>query len=127
MADYEDIILTREGRTATICINRPKKYNAFRPRTVVELVDAFLSHVREGEGASEREADVIRDVIESLHHWGIERVLLLNAHDGNIPSIEVAAPRVRIDRSEPEIVTRPPGWSELTLVRAWLTAAAVRP
>ena len=42
MADYEDILFTREGRTATICINRPKKYNAFRPRTVVELLDAFL-------------------------------------------------------------------------------------
>ncbi|MGR8919498.1 MAG: enoyl-CoA hydratase-related protein, partial [Gammaproteobacteria bacterium] len=30
-----------DGRTATITINRPKKYNAFRPRTVVELIDAF--------------------------------------------------------------------------------------
>jgi 2-ketocyclohexanecarboxyl-CoA hydrolase len=42
MSDYEDIIYTEEGRTATICINRPHKYNAFRPRTVVELLDAFL-------------------------------------------------------------------------------------
>ncbi|MGD9603477.1 MAG: enoyl-CoA hydratase-related protein [Gammaproteobacteria bacterium] len=42
MSSYEDIILTREGRTAIVCINRPRKYNAFRPRTVVELVDAFL-------------------------------------------------------------------------------------
>ncbi|MBI2803140.1 MAG: enoyl-CoA hydratase/isomerase family protein [Gammaproteobacteria bacterium] len=42
MSTYEDIILTREGRTATVSINRPKKYNAFRPRTVVELLDAFL-------------------------------------------------------------------------------------
>ncbi|MDA0824593.1 MAG: enoyl-CoA hydratase-related protein [Proteobacteria bacterium] len=42
MNDYEDIIYSVEGRTATICINRPKKYNAFRPRTVVELLDAFL-------------------------------------------------------------------------------------
>ena len=41
MSAYEDILLTRDGRTATICINRPKKYNAFRPRTVVELIDAF--------------------------------------------------------------------------------------
>ncbi len=42
MSDYEDILLERDGRTATITINRPEKYNAFRPRTVVELVDAFL-------------------------------------------------------------------------------------
>ncbi len=42
MSTYEDILFTTEGRTATICINRPKKYNAFRPRTVVELLDAFL-------------------------------------------------------------------------------------
>ncbi|MFT4583831.1 MAG: 2-ketocyclohexanecarboxyl-CoA hydrolase [Gammaproteobacteria bacterium] len=42
MNDYEDIIYSVEGRTGTICINRPKKYNAFRPRTVVELLDAFL-------------------------------------------------------------------------------------
>ena len=41
MSDYEDIIYEVDGRTATITINRPKKYNAFRPRTVVELIDAF--------------------------------------------------------------------------------------
>lgn len=41
MSNYEDIIYSEEGRTATICINRPHKYNAFRPRTVVELLDAF--------------------------------------------------------------------------------------
>ena len=40
--DYEDIVYTEEGRTATIRINRPKVYNAFRPRTVVELINAFL-------------------------------------------------------------------------------------
>jgi exonuclease SbcD len=33
-------------------------------RSDAELVDAFLRHVREGEGASEREAEVIRDVID---------------------------------------------------------------
>lgn len=33
-------------------------------RSDVELVDAFLGHVREGEGASERERDLIRDVID---------------------------------------------------------------
>lgn len=33
-------------------------------RSDAELVDAFLSHVRDGEGASDREAEVIRDVID---------------------------------------------------------------
>ena len=41
MSNYEDIIYEVNGRTATITINRPEKYNAFRPRTVVELIDAF--------------------------------------------------------------------------------------
>ncbi len=41
MSHYADIIYEVEGRTATITINRPEKYNAFRPRTVVELIDAF--------------------------------------------------------------------------------------
>ncbi|MCW3493498.1 exonuclease SbcCD subunit D [Microbacterium sp. SSM24] len=33
-------------------------------RSDAELVDAFLVHVREGEGASAREAEVVRDVID---------------------------------------------------------------
>ena len=40
--NYDDIIYEQNGRTATITINRPEKYNAFRPRTVIELLDAFL-------------------------------------------------------------------------------------
>ena len=33
-------------------------------RSDAELVDAFLAHVREGEGASPREAEVVRDLID---------------------------------------------------------------
>ena len=40
--EYEDIVYEVNGRTATIRINRPRVYNAFRPRTVVEMLDAFL-------------------------------------------------------------------------------------
>ena len=36
----EDIVYEVKGRTAAIRINRPRVYNAFRPRTVVEMVDA---------------------------------------------------------------------------------------
>ena len=41
--------------------------------------------------SADTQTRVIADVLESLHHWGIHRVLLLNAHDGNIPPSEVAA------------------------------------
>lgn len=40
--EYQDIVYTVTGRTAEIRLNRPKVYNAFRPRTVVEMIDAFL-------------------------------------------------------------------------------------
>jgi 2-ketocyclohexanecarboxyl-CoA hydrolase len=42
--DYQDIVVERKGRTATIRINRPDVYNAFRPKTVVEMLDAFLTN-----------------------------------------------------------------------------------
>jgi exonuclease SbcD len=35
-----------------------------RARSDAELVDAFLSHVRDGDGASPAEAEVVRDVID---------------------------------------------------------------
>ena len=45
--NYEDILLDRcdEG-IARVAINRPEKRNAFRPRTVMELCNAF-SHIRD--------------------------------------------------------------------------------
>ena len=40
--DYQDVLLDRsEDGIARVAINRPAKRNAFRPRTVVELCDAF--------------------------------------------------------------------------------------
>ncbi|HVD01583.1 MAG TPA: enoyl-CoA hydratase-related protein [Candidatus Dormibacteraeota bacterium] len=38
---YTDVLYEVEGTTALITINRPERYNAFRGRTVDELVDAF--------------------------------------------------------------------------------------
>ena len=40
--DYEDILYDVKNAVATVTINRPKVYNAFRPRTCVEMLDAFM-------------------------------------------------------------------------------------
>ncbi len=39
--NFEDILYTEENHVATITINRPEVYNAFRGRTCVELIRAF--------------------------------------------------------------------------------------
>jgi len=41
--DYEDIRLERNGLVSRITIDRPHAMNAVRPRTYVELVDAFTT------------------------------------------------------------------------------------
>ncbi len=41
VADYTDIIYEHAGGIARITINRPEVRNAFRPETVMELMDAF--------------------------------------------------------------------------------------
>ena len=41
MHEFEDVAYTVEEGLATIAINRPERYNAFRARTVDELIAAF--------------------------------------------------------------------------------------
>jgi naphthoate synthase len=38
---YEDIIYSKQDGVATVSINRPWVLNAFRPRTIDEMLDAF--------------------------------------------------------------------------------------
>ena len=39
--EYEDIIFEKSGGIAKVTINRPEKRNAFRPKTVFEMLEAF--------------------------------------------------------------------------------------
>ena len=39
--DYEDILFENFEGIAKITINRPEVYNAFRPKTNEEMLDAF--------------------------------------------------------------------------------------
>lgn len=46
---------------------------------------------------------VLQDVLTSLRHWGVKKVLILNGHDGNIPCAEVAARKVKVDQKDMSI------------------------
>ncbi len=46
--DYEDIRFEKDGGLAKITICRPEVRNAFRPKTLFELIDAF-SRAREDQ------------------------------------------------------------------------------
>ena len=39
---YQDIIYEKENGLATVTINRPQVYNAFRPQTIDEMMHAFM-------------------------------------------------------------------------------------
>ncbi len=39
--EYEEILFQQHGKVAKISINRPHVHNAFTPKTVFELIDAF--------------------------------------------------------------------------------------
>jgi creatinine amidohydrolase len=50
--------------------------------------------------SSETQIRVIQETLESLHHWGIKKILILNGHDGNIPCAEIAARAVKVKHAE---------------------------
>ena len=41
MVSFDDIIYTKQDGVATVSINRPWVLNAFRPRTIDEMMEAF--------------------------------------------------------------------------------------
>ena len=43
---------------------------------------------------------VVKDMLHSLIHWNIKKVLIINGHDGNIPPIEIAARDIKTEFPE---------------------------
>lgn len=39
--EYDEILFEQAGKVAKITINRPHVHNAFTPKTVMEMIDAF--------------------------------------------------------------------------------------
>ncbi len=61
---------------------------------------------------------VIKEMIESVIHWGINKVLIINGHDGNIAPIEVAARKIKIQY---------PDFNLAVLDAWWITAGNLLP
>jgi creatinine amidohydrolase len=61
----------------------------------------------------ETETAILHDILISLHREGIRKIFILNGHDGNIASIEVAARSVKVACPEMRIVTLNAWWETL--------------
>jgi len=61
---------------------------------------------------------VLREVFSSLLKHGIKKLLIINGHDGNIPSIEIAAREFRVEHPEMRISV---------LEAWWITAGELLP
>jgi len=55
---------------------------------------------------------VYRDVLDSVIHWGLRKILVINGHDGNIPCMEVAAQDIKLKHQD----------VGLAVLGAWWTA-----
>ncbi len=53
---------------------------------------------------------VIEDILESLAHWKIANVLIINGHDGNISAIDVASRDVRLRHPEMHVASLDAWW-----------------
>lgn len=61
---------------------------------------------------------VIKEMLESAIHWGINKVLIINGHDGNIAAIEIAARQIKLEH---------PDFNLAVLDAWWVTAGNLLP
>lgn len=61
----------------------------------------------------ETETAIIGDILRSVYREGIRKVFILNGHDGNIPSIEIAARTVKAAHPDIKIVSLDAWWNTL--------------
>lgn len=59
---------------------------------------------------------VVRDVLESLYYWNIQKVLIINGHDGNMPCIEQGARDVKIQHPEMGVAWIGAWWNKITSI-----------
>jgi creatinine amidohydrolase len=59
----------------------------------------------------ETETAVISDILESVYREGIRHVFIMNGHDGNIPSIEIAARQAKVAHPDLMIVGIDAWWN----------------
>ncbi|MEW5816307.1 MAG: creatininase family protein [Spirochaetota bacterium] len=57
---------------------------------------------------------VVKEILESLDYWGIKKILIINGHDGNIPSIETAARTVKIEHPDIKIAWIAAWWYKIS-------------
>jgi creatinine amidohydrolase len=61
----------------------------------------------------ETETAIISDIMESVYREGIRHVFIMNGHDGNIPSIEIAARQAKVAHPDLKIVGLEAWWNTL--------------
>jgi creatinine amidohydrolase len=61
---------------------------------------------------------VLKDILRSLIRQGIEKILVLNGHDGNIAPIEIAAREIKVENPQAKIAV---------LEAWWITAGKLLP
>lgn len=66
------------------------------------------------------------DIFRSLAHWGIEEVIVINGHDGNLPCLEIAARNSRQLNPRMRIAALATWWSTVTKLVPRDTFSAAR-
>jgi creatinine amidohydrolase len=56
---------------------------------------------------------VLYEILHSLYHWGIKKVLIINGHDGNIPCIETAVRNMKVNYPEMNMAWIGAWWNKI--------------